>query len=65
MAKIITRVWTSRGPTGKRARHVSYGYDVRIGGQRERTVSGEWTTEATALEALNQRLKGCRPREGE
>jgi hypothetical protein len=32
MAKIITRVWTSRGPTGKNTRHVSYGYDVRIGG---------------------------------
>jgi integrase len=57
MAKIITRVWTSRGPTGKRTRHVSYGYDVRIGGQRERTVSAEWTTEAAALGALNQRLK--------
>ncbi len=33
------------------------GYDARIGGQRERTVSAEWTTEATALETLNQRLK--------
>jgi integrase len=57
MAKIITRVWSSRGPTGKRTRHVSYGYDVRIGGQRERTVSAEWTTEAQALDALSRRLK--------
>jgi integrase len=57
MAKIVTRVWTSRGHTGKRVRHVSYGYDARISGRRERTVSAEWTTEAAALEALNQRLK--------
>jgi hypothetical protein len=55
MAKIITRVWTSRGPTGKRVRHVSFGYDARHGGRRERTVSAEWTTEAAALEAFNQR----------
>jgi len=57
MAKIITRVWTSRGATGKRVKHVSYGYDVRIGGQRERCVSGEWTTEAEAVDALARRLK--------
>jgi integrase len=57
MAKIITRVWTSRGPTGKKIRHVSYGYDVRIDGRRERTVSTEWTTEAQAHEALTNRLK--------
>ena len=25
MAKIITRIWTTPGPTGKRVRHVSYG----------------------------------------
>jgi hypothetical protein len=55
MAKIITRVWTGRGPTGKRVRHVSNGYDVRI--NRQRTVSAERTSEAAALEALNQCLK--------
>jgi hypothetical protein len=57
MAKIITRVWTSRGPTGKKIRHVSYGDDVRIDGRRERTVSTEWTTETQAHEALTDRLK--------
>jgi integrase len=57
MAKIITRVWTSRGPTGKKIRHVSYGYDVRIDGRRERTESTGWTTEAQAHEALGNRLK--------
>jgi integrase len=57
MAKIMTRVWTSRGPTAKKIRHVSYGYDVRIDGRRERTVSTGWTTEAEAHEALGNRLK--------
>jgi integrase len=56
MAKIITRVWTSRGPTGRRVRHVSYGYHAVIDGKRERCVSAEWTTEAEALAALNRRL---------
>ena len=56
MAKIITRVWTSRGPTGKRVRHVSYGYHAMIDGKRTRGVSAEWGTEAEALAALNRRL---------
>jgi integrase len=56
MAKIVTRVWTSRGPTGKRVRHVSYGYHAMIAGQRVRCVPAEWSTEAEALEALNRRL---------
>ncbi|PYM44380.1 MAG: hypothetical protein DME16_21105 [Candidatus Rokuibacteriota bacterium] len=57
MAKIITRVWTSRGATGKRVRHVSYGYDARIDGKRERYVSAAWTTEAEAHDGLARRLK--------
>jgi hypothetical protein len=36
MAKIITRIWTSRGPTGKRVRHVSYGHDAHISTRRRR-----------------------------
>src|SRR6059036_3845139 len=57
MAKIITREWTSRGPTGRRVRHVSYGYDLAVNGKRERKFSAEWLTEAAALDALSERLK--------
>src|SRR5438094_3197720 len=57
MAKIITREWTSRGPTGRRVRHVSYGYDLAVNGKRERHFSTEWLTEADALGALTARLK--------
>ncbi len=57
MATIITRTWSSRGPLGRRVRHVSYGYDVRINGQRERRWSADWTTETQAHEALTARLK--------
>jgi hypothetical protein len=56
MAKIVTRVWTSRWPTGRRVRHVSYGYHAMIDGKRGRCVSAEWTTEGEALAALNRRL---------
>jgi hypothetical protein len=28
MAKIIRRAWTGLGPTGKRIRHISFGYDL-------------------------------------
>jgi integrase len=57
MAKIVTRTWTSRGPTGRRVRHVAYGYDVRINGQRERRFSAEWLTENDALAALVERQR--------
>ncbi len=57
MAKIIRRIWTSQGPTGKRARHVAYGYTLQIDGRQERRVSSEWLTEADALEALAGRRK--------
>src|SRR6266540_6332966 len=56
MATIITRTWSSRGPLGRRVRHVSYGYDARINGQRERRWSADWTTETQAHEALTRRL---------
>jgi hypothetical protein len=54
--KVITRCWTSPGPTGRRVRRTSYGYDVRINGKRERKFSGDWSTEAEALAALSKRL---------
>ena len=57
MAKIIRREWTSRGPTGNKVRHVSFGYTMMVNGKRERCVSSTWRTEGEALEALSQRLK--------
>lgn len=57
MAKIFKREWTTRGPTGRRVRHLGYGYTVMISGQRERRFSAEWRSEAEALEALSGRLK--------
>ena len=52
MAKIIKRTWTSPGPTGRKARHVAYGYTCMVAGQRERKFSSEWTSEDDALKAL-------------
>src|SRR5262245_49428935 len=57
MPRIITREWTSRGPTGRKVRHVSYGYQLMVNGARERRVSAEWQTEAEAFEELTKRLK--------
>jgi hypothetical protein len=57
MAKIIRREWTMRGPTGKRVRHVAYGYTLMANGRRERKVSSAWLTEADVIEALAQRQK--------
>lgn len=39
MAKIIRREWTSKGPLGKRVRHVTFGYMLAINGQQERKSS--------------------------
>jgi hypothetical protein len=57
MGQIITRVWTSRGPTGRRVKRHSYGYDITINGKRDRRISAEWLSEADALEAMAQRIK--------
>lgn len=55
--KVILRKWTSRGPLGRKQRHVAYGYDVTINGKRERKFSSEWQTENDALEELLKRQR--------
>ena len=55
MAKIITRTWTSRGPTGRRVRHVAYGYTLQVQGKQERKFSLVWSKE-DAQQALAARL---------
>lgn len=55
MAKIFRREWASKGPLGKRVRHVMYGYDLMVNGKRERKSSSAWTTEEAALKALSER----------
>jgi hypothetical protein len=57
MAKVIRRVWTGRGPTGRRVKHVAWGYQIAFIGadgkrHRERRVSREWLSEPDALAAL-------------
>ena len=60
MAKIIRREWTSKGPLGKRVRHVAFGYTLAINGQRERKSSSAWTSEEDALKALSARQQQIR-----
>ena len=43
MAKIVRREWTSKGPLGKRVRHVAFGYTLYVNGKRERKFSSAWT----------------------
>ncbi len=62
MAKVIRRVWTGRGPTGRRVRHVAWGYQIAFIGSdgkrhRERRVSREWLSEQDALAALVARQR--------
>ncbi|HEY6260565.1 MAG TPA: hypothetical protein VIW47_03155 [Nitrospiraceae bacterium] len=44
-------------PTGRRVRHVAFGYTLTVNGKRERKVSSDWHTDTEALSALNQRLQ--------
>lgn len=55
MAKIVKREWTSKGPLGKRVRHVAFGYTLMVNGKRERKSCSDWTTEEAALKALSER----------
>jgi integrase len=57
MAKIIRRIWTTIGPTGRKVRHVAYGFTLMVNGKRERKFCSEWLTEANAVEALAARQK--------
>jgi integrase len=57
MAKIVKRIWASRGVRGERVKHVAYGYTLMINGKQERKVSSAWLTEAEALEALAKRQR--------
>jgi integrase len=57
MAKIIRRVWRSRGALGERVKHVAYGYTLMVNRKQERKVSSAWLTETEALEALAKRQR--------
>jgi integrase len=57
MAKIIRRVWKTRGALGERVKHVAYGYTLMVNGHQERKVSSAWLTETEALEALAKRQR--------
>ena len=62
MAKVIRRVWTGRGPTGRRVKHVAWGYQIAFIGSdgkrhRERRFSREWLSEQDALAALVARQR--------
>src|SRR5262245_6524989 len=57
MAKTTKKTWTSRGPTGKRVKRVSWGYTVMVNGRREKRFCQEWVTETDALEALAKRQR--------
>lgn len=52
MAKIIRRTWTSPGSTGRKVRHVAYGYTLMVAGHRDRKFSSQWQTEDDALRAV-------------
>src|SRR5262245_7319349 len=55
MPNIVKRVWTSRGPTGRRVRKVAFGYSLAVNGKVERKYDSGWTRE-DAQAALATRL---------
>ena len=55
MAKLITRKWLSKGPTGHKVRRIAYGYTLQVNGKQERKVDASWTKE-DAENALAVRL---------
>jgi len=57
MAQIIRRIWTSQGPTGRKVKHVAWGYTLQVNGTREKRFSSEWGSESDALAALAERQK--------
>ena len=43
--KVTRRTWTSRGPTGRRVKHLTFGYTITEGGKRVRKYDAAWTRE--------------------
>jgi integrase len=48
--RVIKRTWKSRGPLGRKVKHVAFGYSVWIDGKRERIVKSTWTKEEAEKE---------------
>ena len=63
MAKLIKRVWTSRGPTGHKVRRVAYGFTVQVNGKQERHTDAAWTKDdaENALAAFRLEKDTVRP----
>ncbi len=41
--RVIKRVWKSRGPLGRKVKHVAWGYSVWLDGKRDRRYDSAWT----------------------
>lgn len=53
--RVIKRVWRSRGPLGRKVKHVAWGYSVWANGKRDRRYDSAWTRE-DAEKALAARI---------
>lgn len=53
--RIIRRTWKSRGPMGRKVKHVAWGYSVWLDGRRERRWNSSWTQD-DAEKALAARI---------
>jgi integrase len=45
MARVTRRTWIGRGPTGRKVKHVAYGFTITEGGNRVRKYDARWTRE--------------------
>jgi integrase len=63
IGQVIRKIWKSRGPSGRKVKHVAYGYNVWIDGKRERRFDSAWTEEdaGKALAARVLNLERPRP----
>jgi hypothetical protein len=55
--KLLERTWTTRGADGRKVRHTALGFDLTVGGKRERKFSSAWLTEQDVLAALARRRR--------
>jgi hypothetical protein len=43
--KVTRRTWTGRGPTGRKVKHVAYGFTIKENGKRVRKYDASWSKE--------------------
>jgi hypothetical protein len=62
VGKVIRRVWSRRGPTGRKVRVVAHGFTVQIDGKHVKRCDAAWMEDQAREELLNFQRERDKPK---